>query len=179
MKGNNLEIIIPKLNKESMKIIVYSDASMANMDNAASQLGYIIFLCDEENRCAPISWSSRKSRRVARSTLTAETLAAVDAVDTAFVVKKILEEILARELPAITLKVDNKSLYDAVKTTNTLAEKRLMIDMTALRQMVERREVEIEWIPTGQQLANVLTKEGADKRELRTVIAEGRLSGHQ
>ena len=91
----------------------------------------------------------------------------------AVVLKEILEEVLKKKLPAIVLRVDNRSLYEAAGTTNTLTEKRLMVDMSALREAVERREVEMEWIPTGDQLADVLTKEGADKRKLRRVMCKG------
>ena len=50
-----------------------------------------------------------------------------------------------------------------------------MVDMSALREAVERKEVEIQWIPTGEQLADVLTKEGADKKKLRSVLSRGEL----
>ena len=72
-----------------------------------------------------------ESKRVARSTLTAETLVAIEAVDLALVLKRNIEEILKIELRSIHLMVDNKSLYDAVRTYNTLSEKRLIIDMFA------------------------------------------------
>ena len=55
-------------------------------------------------------------------------------------IKRILEKILQKSLPAINLYVDNKSLHDAAKTSNSLADRRLMIDMSAIRQMIERKE---------------------------------------
>ena len=112
---------------------------------------------------------------MARFTLTAETLAAIEAVDSALVLKQNIEEILKIELPSIRLMVDNKSLYDAVRTSNTLSEKRLMIDMSALRQMTEINEVEVKWIAPKDQLANVFTKDGADKQKRISVINAGKL----
>ena len=47
--------------------------------------------------------------------------------------------------------------------------------MATLRQMSDRKEVEVIWIPTQQQLADVLTKEGVDKRKLMKAVSEGEL----
>ena len=47
--------------------------------------------------------------------------------------------------------------------------------MAALREMQERREISIEWISTKQQLADVLTKAGANKQRLIDVLCNGRL----
>jgi hypothetical protein len=139
LKNYDSWLTISKLNLDEAQIAVFSDASFANLSGGASQLGYIVFLHDNAGNCVPLTWASKKAKRVARSTLTAETLAAVEAVDVAFVSQRVLAEVLVRGAPPIMLYVDNKSLYDAAKTTNTLADKRLMIDISALRQMLERK----------------------------------------
>ena len=108
-----------------------------------------------------------------RSTLTAETLAALEVIDAAHMVKKSVEEILQCQLPPIHLYVDNKSLYDAVRTSNVLADKRLMVDMSALRQLAEREEIKVTWIKSEHQLADALTKAGADKQKLVGVLSSG------
>ena len=169
------QIIFKKMSLKSIKLEAYSDASLGNRSDGSSQIGFIIFLVDEVRNSIPICWSSKKSKRVARSTLTAETLAATEAVDTAFALKRSLEEILKVALPPIQLMVDNKSLLDAVGTSNTLSEKRLMIDISVLRQMIERGELEVKWISTECQLANVLTKDGADKQKLISIVNEGKI----
>ena len=73
-------------------------------------------------------------------------------------------------MPPIQLIVDNKSLHDAVHTTNVLAEKRLLIDMAALRELVEKKELVVKWVPTEKQLADVLTKQGASKDKLMLAL---------
>ena len=73
-------------------------------------MGFIVFLCDTHKNSVPIVWASRKTKRVARSTLTAEALAATEAVDNSVVVKEALEEVLGRHIPPITSFVDNKVL---------------------------------------------------------------------
>ena len=122
-----------------------------------------------------MAWASKKTKRVARSTLTAETLAADEAVDNAVVVQKTVEEVLGRRLPPITLFVDNKSLCEAVESTNVPTEKRLKVDLGAHREMVEREDLVMKWIPTTRQLADVLTKQGASKTKLTEVVNTGKL----
>ena len=175
LKSSQTFIKIRKLDLNKISLRVYSDASFANLSGGASQLGYIIFCCDDQGISVPLSWASKKAKRVARSTLTAETLAAVEAVDAACVSKRMLEEVLGREIPPITLYVDNKSLHDAAMTSNVIADKRLLIDISALREMIDREQLAIKWISTDQQLANVLTKAGANKQGLVDVLQKGRL----
>ena len=158
--GNYKSFInIHKINLNELKISVFSDASFGNLADGSSQLGFIIFMQDNADRVVPISWASKKCKRVARSTLTAETLAALEAVDAAMASKAVIEEILDRRLPPVNLYIDNKSLFDTARTSNVLSEKRLMIDMSALRQMIDRSEVIIEWVSTENQVADILTKD--------------------
>ena len=57
-------------NTDKMKLIVYHDASYANLQD-----GFIIFVTDHnECKASPIAWQSRKLKRVVKSTLAAETL---------------------------------------------------------------------------------------------------------
>ena len=178
LKSINTWIKIGKLNLESVRVVAYCDASFGALEGGASQIGFIVFLEDEKSTSIPITWASRKARRVARSSLTAETLAAVEAIDFAIVVQSAVEEIVKRKLPPIKLLTDNKSLHDSTKTSNTLADKRLLIDMSALREMVENKELEIMWISSKEQLADVLTKAGVCRRNLSEVLATGSTSSN-
>ena len=67
---------------------MFADASYRNLKNGGSQGGYIIFSFDGEHAVA-LSWSSHQLNRVALSTLCAETLAAVEALDTAYLLSAI------------------------------------------------------------------------------------------
>ena len=115
----------------------------------------MIFLCDESFSCCPIAWSSKRIKWVVRSTLAAETLAAIERLDSALLISNIISEIIFAEKGAkieMQLFTDNKSLYDDVHTTNVINEKRLRVDISALREMIERDEFEIHWIQSNQQL---------------------------
>ena len=175
LKSSDTWLRISKLNLKNVQVTVFSDASFGNLSDGGSQLAHIIFVHDDNGNSVPVSWVSKKAKRVCRSTLTAETLAAIEAVDAACVIKSTLEEFLDECIPPICLYVDNKSLFDAVKTTNMLAEKRLLIDMSALREMIDRKEVYIKWVNSEHQLADVLTKLGANKKKLTDVLSSGLL----
>merc|ERR1712148_115696 len=138
LQSRKSKLVVRKIELQSVQMIVYTDASFANLPGGSSQLGYVVFIADAKGNSTPIAWASKKARRVARSTLTAETLAAVEGVDAGFAVKTVLEEILVRKLPPIILYTDNKSLYDTARTSNALADRRLLIDMSALREMLDR-----------------------------------------
>ena len=177
LKSNDLDIIIPCMDLSTLNISVYSDASYGNLKDGGSQGGHIVFISDSKGTCAPISWSSKKIKRVGRSTLGAETLSAVDALDSAYLVAKILTELVdvnEREI-ATSLFTDNKSLYDALNTSNLLLDKRLRVDISALREMNDRGEVSYHWVESSQQLADVLTKRGASKRKLFGVLSQANL----
>ena len=163
------------MNIEELRVCAFCDASFANLSDGASQIGYVIFVHDEEGKCAPITWTSKKARRIARSTLAAETLSAVETADSAVFLNKALEEILITELPTVTVFVDNKSLYDAVRITSLLAEKRLLIEMADLREMQEKRAINVQWVSSPNQLADVLTKAGANRQKLIDVLCTGKL----
>ena len=83
---------------KSLQLVVFSDASHANLpDGFSSAGGYIIFLVGENKNCCPLAWEAKKMKRVVRSTLAAETLALVEAVDMAFYLGCVLSEIFTTD----------------------------------------------------------------------------------
>ena len=58
---------------EKSSIVCFGDAAFANLKNGGSPGAFIIFLYGN-NKYAPIAWTSRKLKRVVKSTLSAETL---------------------------------------------------------------------------------------------------------
>ena len=103
---------------------------------------------DGLQNCCPIAWSSKHIKRVVCSTLAAETLAGVESLDTAFLLPSINGEILCNkkdEGNEINLFTD-KSLFDAIRTTNVILDKRSRVDIAALREMYEKNEFMLHWI---------------------------------
>ena len=67
---------------------------------------------------------------------------------------------------------DNKSLYDAVHSTKTIEDKRLKVDICALRDMMQRKEIHhIEWIEAENQIAASFTKAGASSAKLIAALS--------
>ena len=178
VKANDVMIKIPSLrNLENSVLLIYADAAHGNLNEGGSQAGYVIFLVDEYSNCALISWGSHREKRVARSTLTAETLAMCDAVDRAAVINVVLSNLIfcdERRLRIICL-TDSRSLYEAIRTSHTTREKRLLIDICALREASDRDEIEVQWIDTKRNLANSLTKKAANTSDLLRVLKSGKL----
>ena len=66
-----------------------------------------------------ISWQSQKIERVVRSTLSAECMACIEGVDSAFLLQQILNELYDRIVP-ITVFAYNESLVESVFTNKTV-----------------------------------------------------------
>ncbi len=88
-----------------------------------------------------------------------------------------ISEGISRELLPVVSLTDCKSVYDNVHRVagpRAPTEKRLVIDIAALRHMVGAEEVRwssslpggraLRWLPTGSQLADALTKVKTDVR---------------
>jgi hypothetical protein len=103
----------------------------------------------------------------------------VSGVDIAIAILTTLKMITERlGLPSIPLVVctDLYSLYECLVKLGTTNEKRLMIDIIALRQSYERREItEIRWISGEDNPADAFTK-AAPNYALKRFIDSNELS---
>ena len=129
----------------------------------------MIFLGDAELTTL-VSWQSRKVRRVVRSTLAAETLALIEAAEAAILLSHTMKEINGFA-PAIMCFTDNASLVESLASTKAVLDKRLRIDIAMLREMIDRGEIKLRWIPTDHQLANCLTKRDANREKLLDILS--------
>ena len=89
---------IPTLHFESLYIKLFLDASFNNLQNGGSQGGFLVFLSDKFNNIVPITWSSTKLKRVARSTLAAETLALSDGCNMSFFIASLAKKMISQTL---------------------------------------------------------------------------------
>ena len=88
------------------RIIVFFDASFANLPDHGSQGAYILFVCDKLGEYCTITWQSRQIHRVVNSTIAAEWLAAVEAAASAAHLKTTIKAIIhmdagGRRSPAV------------------------------------------------------------------------------
>ena len=171
MKGEPLHLMFSVLDLFSLTLVCYSDASFANLPSGASQGAYVIFLCDAAGNANLVSWQSKKLKRVCNSTLSSECLAAVDAINAAFLFREMFYEILKNCVIKIRLITDNKSLMENASSLTLLEDKRLRIEMGILRESIQNGDVEkIVWISSKDNIANSLTKQGASARYLVDVV---------
>ena len=159
------------------KLVTFSDASYGNLADGGSQGGHIIFICNNSNKVIPLQWQSKRIRRIARSTMAAECLAMVDAVDAAFLIKSLLEELLlCQNSIKIVSIIDNKSLFDALYSTKTIEDKRLSVDVAAVREKLNNGEIaEVKWVESSKQIADCLTKSGASAERLIAILKKGEI----
>ena len=155
----------------------YSDAAHRNLNNNTDSAGgYILFVVNIKNgNCAPLEWRSNKIKRKVVSTLGAEMLSLVTALDAAIGTRDQLCEITAGK---INLKVkaitDNKSARDTIYSEKSIDQKRLRADIAGIKESIEDRTIEeVRWVAGQHMLADVLTKQGVKSQNLLSVLQNG------
>ena len=157
-KVPHLPLRYPRLDKNSLHLQVYTDASYATNTDKSSQLGYIIFLRDSTGQCQPMHWSSHKSKRVTRSVLGSETMALADGFDMAYMIKHDIQRMTKTKIPLYIL-TDSLSLFDVITKLSSTTEKRLLIDLTVVRKAYASHEIEkLGFVRTIYNPADALTK---------------------
>ncbi len=71
--------------------------------------------------------------------------------------------------------VDNRSLVEAIGSTSQVTEKKLVRDICSIKDMVSYDNLTVYWVPTGQQLADIMTKAGANPGNLIQALSKGQL----
>jgi hypothetical protein len=157
---NNLtrELRFVLLNRNQLRLMIFTDAAFANTTDLHSQIDYVVCLTNDVHANL-IHWSSIKCKRITRSVLAIELYAMINDFDVEIVIKSTIEHILKlKNSLSLILLTDSKSLYDCLVKLDTIAKKRLMIDLMCLRQSYERREIaEIRWIDENINLADAMT----------------------
>jgi hypothetical protein len=153
----------------SAKIYVFVDGSFANNKDLSSQIGFVVVIGTETEGDAEftlsgniIHSSSTKCKRVTRAVLASELYAMVAGVDMLVslsgTVNMVTKKLGLPHLPTVVC-TDSLSLYECIVKLGTTKEKRLMIDIMAIRQSYERRELtEIRWIDGTRNPADAMTK---------------------
>lgn len=177
MKSTPVKITYKPLRLDRLKIYVYSDASHKIRSQEISQGGFVIFIADDSGTCNIVKWQSKKLSRVCVSTLGAETCAMLDAVETAYFVKVLLQDMIQPEKPIDVINLcDNKSVVSNLETSNTVSDYRIRVDICRVRQMLGNGELKkVQWVGTEFQLADCLTKAGNNGGNLLQAIRSNTL----
>ena len=168
-------LFFQKLDLDTVELRVYTDASFANNPDLSSQLGWCVFAVDATGRCNLLAWSSRKCRRVVKSTFAAELFALIQGYDSGMAMKHSLSAIVGREVQ-ISIFIDSKGVWDAVVSLKSLTEKRLLIDIASLRQSYSTGELRSFFcIDTSANPADAFTKD-VPCPAFRNIMRSGRIS---
>ena len=73
------------------------------------------------------------------------------------------------------LRTDNRDLFDAAHSTKAVEEKRLRVEIGSIRESIRNKEIHLQWVHNKQQVADSLTKQGANVNTLVNVLNEGSL----
>lgn len=157
------------------KLMIFTDGSFANNQDLSSQIGFVMMLVNEELldteftiTGSMIHYSSTKCKRVTRSVLASEIYGMMTGFDigisTADTMRRITKTLGLPNIPVVIC-TDSRSLYDCLIRLGTTDEKRLMIDVMALREAYERREIlEFRWINGKDNPADAMTKANPNGR---------------
>ena len=179
------------------KLLVTTDSSLGNADKY-SQGGHLVWLCQDEpgkagGKMLLLSNRSGRSKRVASSTMSAETLALSGGVEEASLLQTWLHELrnpglTARDLLSVAPELltpmdcgtDCNDLYEVLVKPAAPAptNKSLTLYLSALRSDKETQRIRAWlWFDTRDMLANSLTKIEADGslawQDLRAVMLRG------
>ena len=134
------------------------------------------FLSDSKNNCFPLHWNSSKLKRVVRSTLAAETLSLSEGCDVAFYVNNLLSELFYKNSKLnIYAYTDNQSLHDSVHSTKQTLERRLIVDISSIREMVDNNQIQVIWVEKDKQISDILTKSGVSQKSLLNILETGKM----
>ena len=123
-------------------------------DTRRSTTGYVFKLND-----SPILWCSRRQQTVASSTVEAEYIATAEAVREAVWLRNLLRELNISMVKPTVLHVDNQgAMRLAINPSTHQRTKHIDIKHHLIRELIEGGTVELEYVATEEQQADIFTK---------------------
>jgi hypothetical protein len=156
LKGTSaLRLVFKRGVPNGMALSGYVDADWASdVNDRKSTSGFVFMLGG-----AAISWGSKKQASVALSSTEAEYIAASHAAKEAVWLRRLLTELGLDLTSPTTIHVDNQSAIAIARNPEFHDRtKHIEVRYHFLRQVVDGGEVELEYVPTGDQIADALTK---------------------
>jgi transposase InsO family protein len=143
------------LNSHSVNIEVYTDADWAgDLDARKSTTGYVIMI----DNCI-VSWVSKKQSTVSLSTAEAEYMSISSALQEMKWITQFLSEINYTQSSIPILYCDNQAAIAISKNdVNHSRTKHIDIRHHYIREAIQNHELDIKWIESEKQLADINTK---------------------
>jgi hypothetical protein len=138
-----------------LELVGYCDSDWSgNTDSRRSQTGYIFFLAG-----GAITWKTKLQPTVALSTAEAEYMALGAAVQEAIYIRKILCDLNLKQAQPTLIFVDNQAaIHIAKNPVYHQRTKHIDIRHHYTREKIESKEVRLEYKPTAEMIADLLTK---------------------
>lgn len=147
-----------KLEKNSLRLVVYVDSSFQNNKDYTTQLRYIVLLAEDIRRENWLHFCSYKSKRFVRSVLGAEIYTFVDAFGFAYLLRHDLEDMLKGKLP-LTILTDSEILFKKIFNATITTEKRLLIDFKVAREAYQKGDISnVGWLRSERNIPDGMTK---------------------
>lgn len=140
--------------KDPLIVTGYCDSDFASSTSDRKSVGAYVFVCEG----GAISWNSHKQRTVAVSTTEAEYMALSQASREAIWIQRLAND-LTVTMDSMIIMCDNASAIclarNPVQHSRT---KHIDVHYHFVRQQVQEEKLQVQHVPTDQQLADLLTK---------------------
>lgn len=142
----------------------YVDADYAgDVDSSRSTEGHIFFVAG-----GPVSWASKRQETVALSAVEAEYTAFARATQQALWLSKFMDEVaLTQEKPMNIFADNNGAIANTQNDKNHRRTKHIRVKYHFTKEMVAAGEIGFTYVPSAENLADILTKPLARDAVLR------------
>ncbi|KAK3041993.1 hypothetical protein RJ639_002301 [Escallonia herrerae] len=139
----------------SRSVEIFSDADWAgSLSDRRSTSGYCTYIWGNL-----VTWRSKKQSVVARSSAEAEFRAMAHGICEGMWLKRLLEELQFSPSASMKMMCDNKAAISIAKNpVHHDRTKHIEIDRHFIKEKIEQGVIEVDYTPTRQQTADVLTK---------------------
>lgn len=134
------ELTYQQVKEETLHVLVYFDASFVSNEGMSQQMGYMILLCDDADRCHVFEFASKKFIRIIRSVMVGELYAFVERFDVSMPIATGLGKMLDITTLIRTF-TDSRQVFDIITSRKRPSERRLAIDITVARDSYHRFEI--------------------------------------
>jgi hypothetical protein len=155
--------------KSGQELVGYADADWgSSVDDRRSYTGYVFNFAN-----AAVSWESRKQRTVAMSSTEAEYMALSESTKEAILLRRFLFEVL--DQPSTTIIFNDNQGAGQLSKNHMFHNRTKHVDIRHhfIREAVERGDIKVEYLPTDQMPADVLTKGLSSPEQNKCIHALG------
>jgi hypothetical protein len=154
IKGTTNYGVVYLKKKGKVKILGYSDSDMAGDVNDRKSTSGVAYFFGE----SPVSWLSQKQKIVAQSSCEAEYIAAATAACQGVWLRRLLGDLMNKEEERVVLNINNKSAISLCKNpVHHDRSKHIDTKYHYIRECVEESKIEVNYVCTDDQLADILT----------------------